>query len=57
VYSWFEREEARRAAWAAPGVKNVEDRIGVVHISALRFEVGLVSSPWSVRFSLQKNRG
>jgi osmotically-inducible protein OsmY len=30
VYSWFEREEARRAAWAAPGVKNVEDRIAVV---------------------------
>ena len=30
VHSWFERDEARRAAWAAPGVKNVEDRIAVV---------------------------
>ena len=30
VHSWFERDEARRAAWAAPGVKNVEDRISIV---------------------------
>ena len=30
VHSWFERDEARRAAWAAPGVKEVEDRIAVV---------------------------
>ena len=30
VHSWFERGEARRAAWAAPGVKNVEDRISIV---------------------------
>lgn len=30
VHSWFERDEARRAAWAAPGVKGVEDRIAVV---------------------------
>jgi osmotically-inducible protein OsmY len=29
VHSWFEREEAERAAWAAPGVKKVEDRIVV----------------------------
>jgi osmotically-inducible protein OsmY len=29
VRSWFEREEAERAAWAAPGVRNVEDRIAV----------------------------
>jgi osmotically-inducible protein OsmY len=30
VHSWFERDEARRAAWAAPGVKDVDDRITVV---------------------------
>jgi osmotically-inducible protein OsmY len=30
VHSWFERDQARRAAWAAPGVKNVEDRISIV---------------------------
>jgi osmotically-inducible protein OsmY len=30
VHSWFERDEARRAAWAAPGVKDVEDRISIV---------------------------
>jgi osmotically-inducible protein OsmY len=30
VHSWSERDEARRAAWAAPGVKSVEDRIAVV---------------------------
>jgi osmotically-inducible protein OsmY len=30
VHSSFERDEARRAAWAAPGVKEVEDRIAVV---------------------------
>jgi osmotically-inducible protein OsmY len=29
VHSWFEREEAERAAWQAPGVKRVEDRIAV----------------------------
>jgi osmotically-inducible protein OsmY len=29
VHSWFERNEARRAAWAAPGVREVEDHIGV----------------------------
>jgi osmotically-inducible protein OsmY len=27
VRSWVEREEAERAAWAAPGVTNVDDRI------------------------------
>jgi osmotically-inducible protein OsmY len=30
VHSSFERDEARRAAWAAPGVKEVEDHIAVV---------------------------
>jgi osmotically-inducible protein OsmY len=30
VRSWAEREEARRAAWAAPGVKEVDDHIAVV---------------------------
>ena len=30
VHAWFERDEARRAAWSAPGVKNVEDRLAVV---------------------------
>ena len=30
VHSWAERFEARQAAWAAPGVRTVEDRITVV---------------------------
>ena len=30
VRSWAERQEAERAAWAAPGVIHVEDRISVV---------------------------
>ena len=30
VHSWFERDEARRAAWNAPGVRQVEDQIAVV---------------------------
>ena len=30
VHSWFERDQARRAAWAAPGVNNVEDRLMIV---------------------------
>jgi osmotically-inducible protein OsmY len=29
VHSWFERDEARQAAWAAPGVREVEDHIAV----------------------------
>lgn len=29
VRSWFEREEAERAAWRAPGVRKVEDRIAI----------------------------
>lgn len=30
VHSWAERQEAERAAWAAPGVKQVEDLLAVV---------------------------
>ena len=29
VRSWFEREEAERAAWRAPGVRSVDNRIAV----------------------------
>jgi osmotically-inducible protein OsmY len=29
VHTWFERQEAERAAWSAPGVKKVEDRISI----------------------------
>jgi osmotically-inducible protein OsmY len=30
VRSWAERQEAKRAAWSAPGVTDVDDRIAVV---------------------------
>jgi osmotically-inducible protein OsmY len=30
VHSWSERQEAERAAWAAPGVTRVEDHLAVV---------------------------
>jgi osmotically-inducible protein OsmY len=29
VHSWFEREEAERAAWRSPGVRTVEDKIAI----------------------------
>jgi len=30
VHSWAERQEAERAAWAAPGVSQVDDRLAVI---------------------------
>lgn len=30
VRSWAERQEAERAAWSAPGVKQVDDRLAVI---------------------------
>lgn len=30
VHSWAERDEARRAAWAAPGVREVQDQMAIV---------------------------
>ncbi len=30
VRSWVEREQAERAAWSAPGVKQVDDQIHVM---------------------------
>jgi len=30
VHSWAERREAERAAWAAPGVNSVDDRLAIV---------------------------
>jgi len=29
VYSWFERKEAERVAWEAPGVTQVENQIAI----------------------------
>jgi osmotically-inducible protein OsmY len=30
VHSWFERDQATRAAWAAPGVTAVNDRLSII---------------------------
>ena len=30
VHSWAERQQAERAAWAAPGVVQVDDRLAIV---------------------------
>ena len=30
VHSWAERQEAERAAWAAPGVTQVDDRLSII---------------------------
>ncbi|MDO8179965.1 MAG: BON domain-containing protein [Undibacterium sp.] len=30
VHTWFERKEAERAAWSAPGVKKVDDKIFIL---------------------------
>jgi osmotically-inducible protein OsmY len=29
VRNWLEKQEAERAAWAAPGVRHVDDRISI----------------------------
>jgi osmotically-inducible protein OsmY len=29
VHSWYEKEEAKREAWLAPGVREVEDRLEI----------------------------
>jgi osmotically-inducible protein OsmY len=34
VRSWFEREEAERAAWRAPGVQSVDNRLSVGTVAA-----------------------
>jgi osmotically-inducible protein OsmY len=34
VRSWFEREEAERAAWRSPGVRSVDNRITIGEVAA-----------------------
>jgi len=36
VQSWIEREEAERAAWASPGVGDVENELIVNPVSVLQ---------------------
>ena len=36
VRSWFEKDEARQAAWSSPGVKDVDDQIMVVPSRTVR---------------------
>ena len=46
VHSWSERRQAERAAWAAPGVIQVDDRLAIVLVHVRR-----ASSPAHVRRS------
>jgi len=41
VQSWVEREEAERAAWASPGVGEVDNALTVNPVTALVTQRGL----------------